>query len=316
MKEGLWQKRRDRKKHRKWRARKGHFGELVQMDGSPHKWFGKESDEYCLLNRVDDATGTTFGLMDQGETTRLAMRVLWEWIKRYGIPKALYVDRLKVYVTDREPTVEEQLRGERPVTAFGKACKKLEIDIVPAGSPQAKGRVERKNAVHQDRLVKELQLEKIKDPEEANRYVVKKYLTDINRGFTVKPASSADYHRAVPEGLDLRMVFCIEQERQVNNDWTVQYRDRWFQIMKENKPLPRTREKVTVSEWLDGSIHLVYKGGKLGCKELPSRPAAQAVEPAPRIKPKKKYIPPADHRWRRFTFGKKAAGAASAGGGR
>lgn len=304
LKEGLWEKRRKRNKHRSQRQRKEHFGELVQMDGSHHKWFGKDREELCLQNMIDDATGTVFALFDPEETISIAMRSLWGWIERYGIPQALYTDYKNVYITDRGATIEEQLRGERPQTHFGKACKKLDIQIIPASSPQAKGRVERSNGVHQDRLVKELQLENIKDIDRANEFLIDKYIEDNNRRFAVQPLSQADYHRAVPEGLDLRTVFCIEEQRQVNNDWTVQYKNRYFQILKENKRLPPTREKVTVSEWLDGSIHLVYKGGELKYKPLASRPVRQAKVET--IKPKKKYIPPADHPWRSFRYGKKA----------
>ncbi|MBI1746902.1 MAG: helix-turn-helix domain-containing protein [Acidobacteria bacterium] len=116
---GLWQKRRRRPAHRKWRERKEHFGELVRMDGSPHRWFGRDGEEYCLLNRVDDAQGTVFALIDGEETTDLAMRTLWGWIERYGLPQALYVAHKNVYLTAREPTREEELRGERPRTHFG-----------------------------------------------------------------------------------------------------------------------------------------------------------------------------------------------------
>ncbi len=311
IKEGLWERRRYRSKHRIRRQRKEHFGELVQMDGSHHQWFGEDQQEVCLQNMIDDASGRVFALFDDEETISIAMRTLWGWIERYGIPKAVYTDYKNVYVTDREPTVEEQLRGERPPTHFGKACKKLGIDIIRASSPQAKGRVERSNGTHQDRLVKELELKNIKEINKANEFLIDKYLDDMNRRFAVKPASQADYHRAVPEGLDLRTVFCIEQQRQVNNDWTVQYKNRYFQILKENKPLPRTREKVSVSQWLDGPIHLVYKGLELKCKELPSRPVKEASREVSKIKLRKKYIPPADHPWRRFTYGKTATAQAT-----
>jgi len=161
IREGLWQKRRRRKAHRQWRARKEHFGELVQMDGSPHHsqgshpWFGPDGQTACLLNMIDDAQGTVFALLDREETTAIAMRALWGcepcegWIERYGIPKALYVDFKNVYITTREPTIEEQLRGECPLTQFGKACKKLGIEILGAHSPQAKA-VRRLRAVLRD----------------------------------------------------------------------------------------------------------------------------------------------------------------------
>ena len=305
---GLWQKRRRRQAHRQWRERKAHFGELVQMDGSPHAWFGPAGEAYCLLNMIDDAQGTVFALIDREETIDLAMRTLWGWIERYGIPKALYVDHKNVYITPRAPTREEELRGEQPRTHFGRACQKLGIEIIGAHSPQAKGRVERSNGVHQDRLVKEFQLAGISDPPTANDFMVATYLAAHNTRFAVAAQSPVDFHRPVPKGLDLRTVFCIEQERQVNNDGTVRSDNRYFQMLKQNAGLPRPGDKLTVSEWLDGSIHLRYKGRELKYQELPERPVKPAPPKARPKRPRKKYIPGPDHPWRR------GPGAATASG--
>ena len=205
--EGKWKKRRRRKKHRSWRERKAHFGELVQLDGSHHKWFGREHTSSCLMNMVDDAMGTTLSLMDDEETTSLAMRTLWLWIERYGVPKALYTDRKNVFVTDREPTVEEQLLGIEPMTAFGKACNKLEIEIITANSPQAKGRVERNHAVYQDRFVKELALRGITTIDGANQLLTGGFVDELNTKFAKKAKEEQDYHRRVPKGLRLHEIF-------------------------------------------------------------------------------------------------------------
>lgn len=162
MREGLWRPRRQRAKHRTRRERRPHFGELIQMDGSHHRWFGPAGPQTCLMAMIDDATNTRLALMAEQETTEACMRLLWRWIERYGVPRALYVDRKSVFVTEREPTLEEQLAGQEPLTAFGKACHKLGIEIIPANSPQAKGRVERSHALYQDRFAKELALRRIK----------------------------------------------------------------------------------------------------------------------------------------------------------
>ena len=137
--ENKWKKKRRRGKHRSRRERKAHFGELVQLDGSHHRWFGPEHPGSCLMNMVDDATGTTLSSMADEETTEAAMGTLWLWIERYGVPSALYTDKKNVFVTDREPTIEEQLAGMEPrrCVAFGKACEKLEIEIITANSPRA-----------------------------------------------------------------------------------------------------------------------------------------------------------------------------------
>ena len=268
--------RRRRRKHRERRERKEHFGEFVQMDGSHHRWFGSERPEACLMNMVDDAQGTTMSSMCEAETTEGAMRLLWRWVETYGVPRALYTDRKNVFLTDREPTLEEQLAGEEPKTAFGKACAKLEIEIIPANSPQAKGRVERNHGVYQDRLVKEMGLKRITTLAGANKLLHNGFTDHLNAKFERAAADPTDYHRPVPDGLDLADVFCFEEYRVVQNDWTVRHQNRYYQILHENKPLPKPKDKVLVRLRLDGTLHLVYRGKPLAyrgitVKEIRSR---------------------------------------------
>ena len=268
LKAGLWTKQRKRKAYRSWRERKAHRGEMVQMDGSDHAWFEERGGKAVLMDMVDDATGTTFARLHPGETTHAAMKTLWGYIERYGIPRALYVDKDAIFVTNREPTIKEELAGEQPRTQFGRAVQKLGINIIPANSPQAKGRVERKNGVYQDRLVKELRLEAVNTIEGGNRVLAGGFLDDINKRFAVEPRNSTDLHRPLPQGLDLKRVFCFEEERVINNDWTVRYQGRVFQIKKGAKVLPPARKKVLVQEWLDGSIHLFYREQEVEHQEI------------------------------------------------
>jgi len=301
--EGLWQPRRKRARHRQRRDRKEHFGELVQMDGSHHKWFGDEAPQSCLMDMVDDATGKTLALMGEQETTELAMNTLWQWCKRYGIPRALYTDQKNVFVTDREPTVEEQLAGGEALTEFGKVCRRLGIQIITANSPQAKGRVERKHGVYQDRFVKELRLKEITTISEANKLLKNGFIKTLNRKFARPAQSSADFHR--PVDCNLREIFCFEKTRTVANDWVVRCESRFYQILKNNDPLPRPRHKVTVRRLLNGTIQLLYRGKKLAFKKI-APPAAplrynepSAPRPAQKQEKKKKYKPAPDHPWRR-----------------
>lgn len=299
--EGLWQPRRNRARHRKRRERKEHFGEMVQMDGSHHRWFGDEAEQSCLMDMVDDATGESLALMDDEETTELAMNALWLWCKRYGIPRALYVDRKNVFVTDREPTIEEQLAGEEPLTEFGKACKKLGIEIIPARSPQAKGRVERKHGVYQDRFVKELKLREITTIPEANKLLKNGFVKALNRKFARPAPKSADFHR--PVDCDLREVFCFEKTATVANDWVVRCENRFYQILKRNDPLPRPRQKITVRRLLNGKIQLLHRSKKLVFKEIapPAAPLRYDEPSTPRPKQKRQKNKPApDHPWRRW----------------
>jgi hypothetical protein len=273
LEEGLWQPRRKRARHRHRRERKEHFGELVQMDGSHHKWFGEDAPPCCLMNMVDDATGKTLALLGEQETTELAMRTLWLWCKRYGVPKALYTDRKNVFVTDREPTVEEQLAGQQALTDFGRACGKLGIEIITANSPQAKGRVERSHGVYQDRFVKELRLRRITTTAEANRLLQNGFVQTLNRKFAKAARSGADFHTAVEAGCDLREIFCFEKTAAVANDWTVRCENQFYQILKKNNPLPRPRQKVIVRRLLNGKVQMLYHGQKLVFKRI-APPAA------------------------------------------
>lgn len=297
--EGAWERRRRSRTHRSWREPKEHFGELVQLDGSPHSWFGDDRRS-CLLNMVDDATGTTLALMREEETTEGAMRLLWSWIERYGVPLALYTDGKNVYVTDREPTQEEELRGERPLTAFGKACKKLGIEIIVASSPQAKGRVERKHGVYQDRLVKELALQGITTIESANAVLAGGFVDMLNRKFAHAAASEVDFHRPVPKGVVLEDVFVFEDVRTVHNDWTVRWENQWYQITGPKGNLPPAKGKVQVQRRLDGSRRIVYRGRAATFHPIPKPDRTRSPQPSTTPSHRVAQQPAPSHPWRQY----------------
>ena len=143
-----------------WRERKDHFGELIQFDGSPHRWLeNRLNQEFCLLVYIDDATGEKFARFYEYEGTFPALDSLKRFVEKYGIPKAIYCDKHSTYLTTREQNLDEQLQGKFPKTQFAKALESLGIELIFAQSPQAKGRVERANQLFQDRLVKELRLQ-------------------------------------------------------------------------------------------------------------------------------------------------------------
>ena len=216
---GLWTVKRRRQKPRQWRERKACFGELVQMDGSDHDWFEGRRARAVLMVMIDDATNRTYARFAEQETTRAAYDTFEGYVRRYRVPRALYVDRDSIYRTEREPNVAEQLAAEEPLTQFGRAMKQLGVKIHLAYSPQAKGRVERRNGLLQDRLVKELRLAGISDLEQANRFLEEKFLPELNRRFWVKPAQEADAHGAVPR--DLAQILSWEEERVPLHNWTV-----------------------------------------------------------------------------------------------
>ena len=300
IKDGLWQKKRRRKKHRAWRERKEHTGELVQMDGSHHDWFEGRRGKAVLMVMVDDASSRTFARFFEGETTRAAMETFRTYVECYGLPQALYVDRDSIYRCEREPTVEEQLKQIGPLTQFGRAMKELGVKIIPAYSPQAKGRVERTNATLQDRLVKEMRLAGIKTIEAGNQFLEEVFLPKYNEKFNVIQKNDADLHMPVPKDIMLNEVLCFEDHRQVQNDWTVSWSNRFFQLTNRNGVLGLVKQKITVREKLDSTIQLVYKGHTLAFKELTERPEKITVKAKQLDRSRKPWKPAPDHPWRTY----------------
>ncbi len=294
--QGSWSLKRRRQKHRQWRERKGCFGELVQMDGSQHDWFEGRRGRAVLMVMIDDATNRTYARFFEEESTRAAFDVFEGYTRKYGLPQRLYVDRDSIYKTTREPSVEEQLAGERPLTQFGRAMKQLGVGLELAYSPQAKGRVERRNGLFQDRLVKELRLAGINDLEAANTFLEEKFLPQLNKQFCVAPAQEADVHRAIPR--ELKEVLSWEEPRQVQRDWTVTWKNRYFQIAKEHEGLCLARKNITVRELRCGKVQLLAGPQRLRFKELPTRPKAVVQRVL-----KGKSPPAVNHVWRQFGMG-------------
>ncbi len=295
---GLWSRARKRSPHRRRRARKEHFGELVQMDGSFHPWFEARAPASCLLTLVDDATGKTLGRFGTQETIWAAVDVLRAWIDRYGIPRALYTDWKNVYV--RVPNQAERVTGAEPLTQFGRMCATLGIQIIPASSPQAKGRIERNHGTQQDRLVKKLRRKGIGDLAHANAFLEAEYWADHNARFTQPPASADDYHVARPRGLPLDAVFQLEEGRTVSNDWVVRYANRFFQLERQRRGAP-ARSTVQVRENVAGAIEIRYRDHVMRWTEL-AGPVIAAAHAAPEAReaatPRTgRRGPCADHPW-------------------
>jgi transposase len=295
--EGLWSRERKRKSYRQRRKRREHFGELVQMDGSFDAWLEDRGPRGCWMGMVDDATSMTLGRFDAEETTWAAADVLRNWVERYGIPRALYLDWKSVYHS--APTQRQRERGEEPVSQFGRMCAKLGIELIGANSAQAKGRVERNHGTHQDRLIKKLRLKRVRDYGQANRYVEQEYLPQHNVKYAVAPRSPVDFHEAVPAGLDLEEVFCLEDERVVSNDWVVQYENRYFQLEASQAVKVFAGSQVTVRAWRDGRIKLLDGGRSLRWHELETRPKAEATARPLVRRSATARKPAADHPWRR-----------------
>lgn len=271
--EGLWSRERKRRKHRQRRERKEHFGEMVQMDGSFHRWLEGRGPEGCLIDLVDDATSVTWAQVGEQETIWAVVDGLRAWIERYGVPLSLYVDWKNLY--KRAATPRERLRGEEPLTQFGRMCGKLGIELIAASSPQAKGRVERQHGTHQDRLVKKLRRKQIASHEVANVYLRNEYLPEHNKRFAREAAKREDYHRRAPRGAELDRIFRLENERTIGNDGVVRYHGCFYQLQGSNQTAP-VQSKVVVCEGRQGAITIEYRGRELRFEQI-AAPAKSAV---------------------------------------
>jgi transposase len=268
---------RKRLPYRKQRKRRERFGDLLQLDGSFHAWFGEGYPTACLMDLVDDATGTTLALLDEQETTYAAMVLLEKWILHYGVPKEIYVDLKTVYVSPKSRKGDEQ-EISAAFTHFSKACEKLGIRIIKAYSPQAKGRVERKHRVFQDRFVKELGLRGIKDITSANALLDNGFIEQLNKKFAKPPFDEKDAHRSRKDYGDLEQIFCWEYQRQVQNDWTIRFNNHCYQLHKSAKMAVRPKHKITVREHLDNSLSLWHKETRLSFEEISCQPKQKIYE--------------------------------------
>jgi len=267
---GLWEQKKNSSEYRSRRSPREHFGELVQFDGSHHKWFEERGLYCCLITMIDDATKIRLSQFFDEETMFGAMTVLKMWIERHGIPESLYCDKKNAFVLTREPTDAEVLAGIlKPKSHFGKACDRLGIEVIAANSPQAKGRVERNHGIDQDRLVKALRLEGISSIEQANRFLLEKYLPKMNGKFSRPAKNSNDAHVKLGK-VKLDDILCMEFDRSISKDYIIRFQTRLFQILETNKSLPRTEDKVIVRLRLDNSIHILWKDKPLLIKEIPT----------------------------------------------
>jgi molybdenum-dependent DNA-binding transcriptional regulator ModE len=297
--EGLWARRRKRKEHRRKRARKEHAGELVQMDGSHHDWFEGRRGEAVLMVTIDDATGRIDAQFFEEETHTAACVMLRRYALRHGLPRALYVDGAAIYRSDREPTPEEVLAEKEPQTQFGRAMAELGVRVILAGSPQAKGRVERMNGTLQDRLVKALRQRKIRDLAAANRFLEEEFLSAFNAKFMRAPANAVELHRSLTADIDLLRILAVREERVVQNDWTVRWQNAFLQLGRDSAVRPKHR--VTVCVQLDGRLRLFVGDRELSYGATRTEPSPTRSRTPVRTGPTKSIQglkPAASHPWR------------------
>lgn len=260
-----WQ-RRKRKPHKKWRERKECFGEMVQMDGSRHDWLEGRGPEMTLMGYIDDATSTVYARFYNFEGTIAALDSQERYIEKYGVPQSIYIDRHSTYKVNinKKQTIGEELLDKKVLTQFGRAMEELGVEVIYAGSAQAKGRIENLFGTFQDRLIKEMRLAGIKTMEEANEFL-DIYLPKFNKQFSVEPKNPEDIHCPNPGEETLDRILCIKKEHIVRKDSTIQHKSKHYLLTK----IPRCSLRVViVEERLDGTICINHKGKYLEYLEI------------------------------------------------
>ncbi len=295
------------------RERRACFGELVQIDGSPHDWFEGRANACVLLVFIDDATGKLVQLqfVDRESFFSYA-QAAQGYFHRYGKPVAFYSDKHGIFRVN-QPSAGS---GEA-ITQFGRAMRELEIEIICANTPQAKGRVERVIQTLQDRLPKEMRLLGIGSREDGNTYL-SKFMHDFNQRFADEPRSSVDAHRKLTAQDDLAYILTWQEARTLSKNLTVQFENVVYQIQTERPTYAMRNAIVTVCVDAKQNIALLYKGKPLPYNVFHQQAKQSQVVLAKdlnktiQIKPHK---PAPDHPWRTFSLSKKSRNVPAARGG-
>lgn len=297
----LWTGQRHAPRHHQWRERKACRGELVQVDGSHHAWLEARGPALVLMGYIDDATNEVFARFYDYEGTLPAFDSFARYARRYGLPQAVYVDRHTTYRSPGKRTVQDELAGRsRPQSQFERALSELGVAVIPAYSPQAKGRIERLFGTFQDRLVKELRLVHVTTREAANR-VLEGYLPGYNRRFRVPARGALNLHRPCPPDAVLRRALTIRQPRTLRADNTIQHAGQTYLLeTRWTGPRPAT---VQTEVRLDGQLYLVAGTRPLVYRAVARTPSARPPTP-PRGRQRVR-VPPPDHPWRHFVLSRK-----------
>ncbi len=250
--EGHEAARRRKRKHRRWRERKEYRGQMVQMDGSHHDWLEGRGPRLVVMGYIDDASSKVFGRFYEYEGTIPALDSFKRYCHKYGIPQSVYLDRHTTYKSTKQEQWKAQALGQGDgLSEFERALKGLDVRVIHANSPQAKGRIERLFRTLQDRLVKELRLSKVKTIDQANR-VLARYLIEHNKQYPVKPFKKANMHRPSPGIKALDEILCISKEHVLRNDNTIAHNNRFYQILERTNV-----KRVEVRDYVDGGLGII-----------------------------------------------------------
>ena len=287
---GSWEVKKKKISKHFWRERKHCVGELIQLDGSKHLWF--DNTYYTLIAFIDDATSQImYAHLVPEETTKDIALATKAYIELHGRPLAIYTDRGKVFKVNQ---------GEnKGLTQFQRMLEELNINLIHAYSPQAKGRVERLFKTCQDRLVKEFKLHGICDLESANRYLHEIYIPKHNEKFAVIPQNNTDMHRSI-DAFDLNAIFSIKGLRILRGDNIVVYKNKLLLLDRKQPICLKKREKIMVFVNFDKTIKLIAQGVSLAFKEIPKELIPKPIKNRQIMELRKPYKPSRSHPWRSY----------------
>ncbi|MCX6057876.1 MAG: ISNCY family transposase [Chloroflexi bacterium] len=302
--EDLWKARKLKKiVTHQLRERRACFGELVQIDGSPHDWFEGRANPCVLLVFIDDATGKLLQLQFvDSESFFSYSQAAAGYFKRYGKPAAFYSDKHGIFRVNMPSTGKSDA-----LTQFGRAMQELDIQIICANTPQAKGRVERVNQTLQDRLPKEMRLLNICNREAGNSYLPE-FIDDFNKRFAEEPRSSVDAHRKLTTQDDLVRTLTWQETRTVSKNLTVQFENVVYQIQTERPTYALRNAIITVCADAQHNITLLYNGKSLPYLIFHTQPKQSEVVLAKDLNQtiqKKLHKPASDHPWRSYPLSPK-----------
>ena len=243
------------------------------------------------MGYVDDATGTVYARLYEYEGTLPAMDGFKRYIRLYGLPQSVYLDRHSTYKVTAKQTIEEELNDIQPMSHFEKSLAALGVTVIHAYSPQAKGRVERLFGTFQDRVVKEMRLAGVTNITEGNTFL-DGYLPEYNTKYAKEAAQKADFHRPIVNKRALDTILSIKTARSLRNDFTIAHNKKLYQIKSNIRA-----KKVTVEERTDGTMRIVHNGQQLRYQEIIVRPL-RAEKSADRLRPLRAWKPSDSHPWK------------------
>jgi hypothetical protein len=268
--EGIWHQQSGQNKQQLRVNRKINFGETIFLSGHAYRLPGKEDAEKYLLSLVDEATGTALSLLAEKQTIHAAMRLLWMWVEKYGIPMNIWCERKFIYKKNRKPAGIHNMTRITPKTAFYASCNTLGLDIIISPLSKIKEHLPESYRVYIKNLLKHVRSAEITTLQEANTLITNDFRNDNKSSFADNSQAFHDFHVRLRKENNLNEIICFRSKRPVSVKQTVEYKNRFFHITKENPVIPFPNTEVVIKEWLNGSVHILYNKNELNVREITS----------------------------------------------